>query len=253
MVTSPDNFSLIWEDFQENVSKSFSNLREDRVFSDVTLVCEDNRQVAAHRVVLSFCSPLLLSVLRSLKHPQPLIYFWGVRLQQLEAVLDFCYRGQVSVNTLELDDFIRVAKILGIKGITGGDNVEDECEISRHQNQNVAMEGPISSQKDIRIEESIMDSKEPNFTENTNGRKVEDTERENTVIPMSKLNEYFTVNETNKNIAKCNKCGKIVRSYLREINRNKFSQKFMRDHLRVHKVEFEQFNVIQQKMKLDKN
>ena len=153
METSPDNFSLIWEDFQENVSKNFSNLREYRDFSDVTLVCEDNQQVAAHRVVLSFCSPLLLSVLRSLRQPQPLIYFWGVKLGQLEAVLDFCYRGQVSVNTLELEDFIRVAKILGIKEITGGDNVEGECDKSTHQNMNVAMEGHILSQKDITIEE----------------------------------------------------------------------------------------------------
>ena len=69
---------------------------------------------------------------------------------------------------------------------------------------------------------------------------------------MSKINKYFTVNETNKNIAKCNKCGKIVRSYLREINRTKISKKFMRDHLRVHKVEFEQFNLIQRQIKLDK-
>ena len=77
METSPDNFSLIWEDFQENVSKNFSNMREYRDLSDVTLVCEDNEQVAAHRVVLSSCSSLLLSVLRSLRQPQPLIYFWG--------------------------------------------------------------------------------------------------------------------------------------------------------------------------------
>ena len=123
----------------KNGSKKKSDLREDRDFSDVTLVCEDNQQVAAHRVVLSSCSPLLLSVLRSLRQPQPLIYFWGVRLGQLVAVLDFCYRGQVSVNTLDLEDFISVAKIMGIKGITGGENVEDESDVSRHQHLNVAL------------------------------------------------------------------------------------------------------------------
>ena len=251
METSSDKVSLIWEDFQENVSKNFSDLRDDSDFSDVTLVCEDNQQVAAHRLVLSSCSPLLLSVLRSLRQPQPLIYFWGVRMVQLEAVLDFCYRGQVSVNTLELDDFIRVAKMLGIKGISEGDTVEDECDISRYQNMNIAMESPILPVKDMKIE-SILDNKETNITENAHDREVDDTEGKHAVVPMSKINEYFTVHETDQNIAKCNKCGKIVRSYLREINRTKFSQKFMRDHLRVHKVEFEQFILIQRKMKLDK-
>ena len=97
-----------------------------------------------------------------------------------------------------------------------------------------------------------MDIKEINFTENTKEREVEDTEGKNGVVSMSKLNEYFTVGEINKNIAKCNKCGKIVRSYLREINRTKFSLKFMRDHLRVNKVEFEQFILFQRNMKLYK-
>ena len=69
----------------------------------MTLVCEDNQHVSAYRVVLSSCSPLLSSVLRSLSQPQPFIYFWGVRAVQLEAVMDFCYKGQVNVTTLELE------------------------------------------------------------------------------------------------------------------------------------------------------
>ena len=72
-----------------------------------------------------------------------------------------------------------------------------------------------------------MDNKETNFTENPNEREVEITEGKNAVVPMSKINEYFTVDETNINIAKYNKCAKIVRSYLHEINRTKFSKKFM--------------------------
>ena len=123
METSRENFSLVWEDFLENTSRSFSDLRGDTDFSDVTLVCQDNQQVAAHRVVLSSCSPLLSSILRGLSHPKPLLFLWGVRAEQLEAVMDFCYRGQVTVTDRELGDFLRLAKMIGVKGVDGTETV----------------------------------------------------------------------------------------------------------------------------------
>ena len=141
-----------------------------------------------------------------------------------------------------------MAKILGIKGVTEGDNVEDDTNVGRHQQLNSAMEDPISFEKDTQIAESLLDNKETNFTENTNERQVEDTEEEKVVVPTSKIHEYFTVDETNKNIAKCNRCGKIVRSYQRQINKTKS----WKDHLRRHKVEYEQFILFQRSMKLDR-
>ena len=246
-----ENYSLVWEDFKENVTKNFSDLRDDRQFSDVTLVCEDNQHVLAHRVVLSSCSPLLSSVLRKLSQPQPFIYFWGVRAVQLEAVMDFCYKGQVNVTTRELEEFIRVAKILGIKGITGGDNIEDKSNLGGQSIPNIPMENIILVEEDVKIEEPKLASKDINLTENTHER-VESAKEKNTMFPISLLDDFYLVDKNNKNIAKCNKCGKIVQSYLREAKRKKFSQAFMRDHLRLHKEEFEQFTLIQRQIKLQR-
>ena len=116
MLTQTENVSLAWEDFQENVCRSFSDLREDTELSDVTLVCDDNQMLRAHKIVLSFSSSLLSPVLRSGSQSQPLLYLLGVTVGQAEAVLDFCYRGQVMINRMDLEDFFRVAKLLGIKG-----------------------------------------------------------------------------------------------------------------------------------------
>ena len=135
METNTDHFSLSWEKFQDNVSKSISDLRDNLDFSDVTLVCEDNQQVKAHRVVLSSNSPLLSSILRSLKHPQPLVYLWGVRAGQLEDVMEFCYRGQVNVSTLDIDDFLRVAKMLGVKGLIEGGLQDDKTDLVKPQEE----------------------------------------------------------------------------------------------------------------------
>ena len=48
-------FCLKWNDYQENVVATLSELRAEEDFFDVTLAC-DGEQVRAHKVVLSCCS-----------------------------------------------------------------------------------------------------------------------------------------------------------------------------------------------------
>ena len=46
-----EKLCLQWNDFQENITSVFAQLREDRDFADVTLACEDGQQIEAHTVV----------------------------------------------------------------------------------------------------------------------------------------------------------------------------------------------------------
>ena len=58
--------SLAWSSFQTNFPKTFEGVRASKDFSDVTLVCEDEGLVEAHRIILSSGSLFfqkLLSVL----------------------------------------------------------------------------------------------------------------------------------------------------------------------------------------------
>ena len=52
-----EKLCLRWNEFQDNISKTFGNLRRDTDFSDVTLVCEDGHQVEAHKVILDGSRP----------------------------------------------------------------------------------------------------------------------------------------------------------------------------------------------------
>ena len=47
-----EKFCVKWNDFQENIRASFSSLREDQDFTDVTMVCDDNQTLEAHKVIL---------------------------------------------------------------------------------------------------------------------------------------------------------------------------------------------------------
>ena len=50
-----EKLCLKWNDYQENVVSTLSELRAEEDFFDVTLAC-DGEQVRAHKLVLSCCS-----------------------------------------------------------------------------------------------------------------------------------------------------------------------------------------------------
>ena len=117
MLPSAEKCSLAWEDFQENAGETFRGLRADQDFCDVTLVCEDNQQIEAHKVVISASSVLLQKMLRSSQHKKPMLYFWGIKARDLSSVVDFIYNGQVEVYQSDLPVFLEVASMLAIKGL----------------------------------------------------------------------------------------------------------------------------------------
>ena len=97
MTTSDEKLCSQWNEFKENVSSVFGDLRQDNELTDVTLVCEDGQQVEAHKVVLVASSPFFLNILKKNKHPHPLIYMRGVSPENLMAMVEFFYNGEANV------------------------------------------------------------------------------------------------------------------------------------------------------------
>ena len=113
--------SLRWNDFESNMSSSFVDLRQKSEFFDVTLSCDHgNSQMQAHKVILAACSPFFRRVLARNPHQNPLIYLKGVDYENLEAVLNFMYQGEVNVAQEDINEFLRVAVELDVKGLSPG-------------------------------------------------------------------------------------------------------------------------------------
>ena len=51
-----EKLCLQWNDFKDNAINAFGSLRDDNDFTDVTLACEDGKQVEVHKVVLASSS-----------------------------------------------------------------------------------------------------------------------------------------------------------------------------------------------------
>jgi hypothetical protein len=117
---SSDNFCLRWNDFESNISTSFRELREDSEFFDVTLCCDNGTDIVpAHKVILAACSPLFRKILSRQKNQQnPFLYLKGIKLKELQAVLNFMYHGEVNVAQDSLNNFLAVAEELAVKGLT---------------------------------------------------------------------------------------------------------------------------------------
>jgi len=121
---NPENFCLKWNDFPHHLHSTFTGLLSPSsgpVFSDITLTCEDGKQVSAHRLVLAGCSPVLRTILTSteLGVPQarPHLYLRGVSSIDLSSLLAFMYQGEVSLPHHQLHSFLAVAEDLKVKGL----------------------------------------------------------------------------------------------------------------------------------------
>ena len=109
-MTSSEKFSLKWNEFQENISVAFSNLREDTTFTDVTLVSEDGHQMAAHKIILTATIPFFMNILKTNKHPNPLIYLKGFKTKAVRLLIDLIYHGLADVYQDDLDEFLLKAE-----------------------------------------------------------------------------------------------------------------------------------------------
>ena len=121
---SGEKFCLRWNDFEANISSAFRDLKEEKDFSDVTLVCAD-QQVEAHKVILAASSPFFKKVLKQVQHSHPLIYMRGIKFSHLEAVLSFLYHGEANVAEADLTNFLAFAEELEVKGLTCGNNFSE--------------------------------------------------------------------------------------------------------------------------------
>ena len=127
-----EKFSLKWNDFQTNVTSSFRKLRNSEDFYDVTLVSDDQKQISAHKIVLSASSEYFKNVLKSNKHSHPLLCLNGVNSNELNSILDFIYNGELQIHQENLDDFLQIAQRFKLEGLMQGEHEAQVHDIKQY-------------------------------------------------------------------------------------------------------------------------
>ena len=109
--------NLARNNFEQCVAHSFKELHSQQEFLDVTLVCEDGKEIQAHKAVLGTCSSVLKNILLRNPHQHPLIYITGVSNDQLKSMIDFMYLGQTEIAEENVESFLRFASQFQVRGL----------------------------------------------------------------------------------------------------------------------------------------
>ncbi|XP_014488011.1 PREDICTED: protein bric-a-brac 1-like isoform X6 [Dinoponera quadriceps] len=130
---SSQQFSLRWNNYLKHITCAFDTLRTDEDLVDVTLSCEGKR-IRAHKMLLSACSTYFRDLFKENPCQHPIIIFRNVKFDDLAALVDFMYQGEVNVVQEQLASFLTTAELLAVQGLTDGtgkdnDSLEDDIEI----------------------------------------------------------------------------------------------------------------------------
>ena len=133
-MTSTEKYLMKWDGFYENISNTFNILRGTPDFTDVTLVCNDNTRIEAHRVILSSGSTLFSSLLKGTQNAHPLIFLRGVKSEDMATIVNFIYHGEVNIYKKDVNGFLSLAEDFKVKGLSDSDlNTNKLCKSTLNQ------------------------------------------------------------------------------------------------------------------------
>ncbi|BES87827.1 helix-turn-helix, Psq domain [Nesidiocoris tenuis] len=113
---SSPHYSLRWNNHQSHLLTAFDSLLQNETLVDVTLVCEEST-FKAHKVVLSACSPYFQRIFSETPCKHPVIVLKDLRGWEVQAIVDFMYRGEISVGQEQLSSLIKAAESLQVRGL----------------------------------------------------------------------------------------------------------------------------------------
>ncbi|XP_017010470.2 protein jim lovell [Drosophila takahashii] len=111
-----DHYSLRWNNHQNHILRAFDALLQTKTLVDVTLVCAET-SIRAHKMVLSACSPFFQRVFAETPCKHPVIVLKDFRGWVVQAIVDFMYRGEISVPQRRLQTLIQAGESLQVRGL----------------------------------------------------------------------------------------------------------------------------------------
>ncbi|KAF5289889.1 hypothetical protein FQA39_LY14951 [Lamprigera yunnana] len=178
MDSQQQQFCLKWNSFGSNLATSFSNLFKSESLADVTLFCEGElnkkakTEIApgynegrglgetvnyssykrvtfkAHKLILAACSKHLADLFETAPlHQNLLVILDGTSANNMSALLEFMYKGEVHVSQDALSSFLKAAECLQVKGLS----IEHEkLAVAQSQTNMDTLDSP-TTRKQLRV------------------------------------------------------------------------------------------------------
>ena len=160
-----DKIEFSLDSFTSNLQELFRYLYEEQTFSDVTLVTDDQRQIKAHKFILSKSCSTFTSILKNIDFLNPIIVLRDIKYKDLKLILDFIYLGHVSIEKDGLEEFLSIAECLKLDDV---DRIFQKMVSGENGNKNKS-QGNITTNFDKVNEyfefESVTDEQDGNESE----------------------------------------------------------------------------------------
>ncbi|XP_065558851.1 longitudinals lacking protein-like isoform X4 [Artemia franciscana] len=124
-------FCLKWNNHHMTLVSVLDRLLSSETLVDVTLVAE-GKSIRVHRVVLAACSTYFHDIVDLHQDKSLVIFLKDVKYVELQALVDYMYRGEVRVAQNSLASLIRTAESLKIKGLAEAEDESNPIENETH-------------------------------------------------------------------------------------------------------------------------
>lgn len=134
--SATQQFCLKWNNHTANLVKTFGEMIASESFTDVTLAC-DGLMIKAHKIVLSACSNYFRELFLATPCKHPIVVLKDMKIEDLRAIIDFMYRGEVNVSQNQLGNLLKTAEVLRVKGLTevnDSEGMKSDTDGSFHMN-----------------------------------------------------------------------------------------------------------------------
>ena len=88
------NLNISLHGYSNHFREIMHGMIKNSDLTDVTLVCDDQKLLMAHTVVLSASSPVFQNIISNLSQNHSMIYLRGIQHEEMESILEFMYLGQ---------------------------------------------------------------------------------------------------------------------------------------------------------------
>lgn len=160
-------FSLKWHSHCQHLANSFNLLRaEDEFLTDVTLCC-DGKRLRAHKIILSVCSTYFRETFMENPCKHPVVIFKNVKFDDLANIVEFMYKGEVSISQDSLSSFLHVAEMLQVRGLSENQEIVPEKSLLATpvtQSESLFISVPEGNKILLATPQNIANSQQQNVT-----------------------------------------------------------------------------------------
>ena len=210
-----------WDSHSRHVRQLMKDMRSSDSFKDVTILCDDQKHIRAHRNILAGFSPVFKEIFRSNEYygggTNPTVFLRGIEHDDLLAIVKYIYEGEVVIHQDRVGQFLSASKSLGIQELSQRNEVDNNFEKSEELNE-------LSNRKEVDDVETVdvkkalkrgrpYKIKEENFAsaeQSGNGNQFFQEEELNNDVDIKdeegKIYSYNTRGMASSRVLTCNEC-----------------------------------------------